>query len=268
MNKNTAYELLAQEIYQNLLNEENITVSVEHNVNIQGKSTKHQIDVYWKYKVAGIEHKVAIECKNYSKRVSIGQVRDFYSVLNDIGGTIGIMVTKNGFQKGALTFAEANGINVVILREPIDHDWKNRIKYMSTTIEAISIVVSSFKIDLDLDWVKLNFPTESLKNFEFKLSGFNNEIWIISPNGEKVKNLMQIEESLPVPKTQRSNIKHYANFENHFIETNKYGDLKIKGIEYVYDIHSTVSNLETDLTSMVKAIVKDALSNKITFIKK
>lgn len=268
MNKNTEYELLAQEIYQKLLNEENLTVSVEHNVKIQGKSTKHQIDVYWKYQVAGIEHKVAIECKNYTKRISIGQVRDFYSVINDIGGTIGIMVTKTGFQKGALTFAEANGISLVVLRELIDEDWEGRIKYISTTIEAISIEVSSFNIDLDLDWVKLNFPNEPLKNFEFRLSGFNNEIWIISPNGEKVKNLLEIEDSLPVPKDQRINIKHYEPFENHSIESDKYGQLRIKGIYFLYNVNSSISNLEFDAARMVKVILKNAINNKVIFIKK
>lgn len=268
MNQNTEYELLTQEIYQGLLDEENLTVSVEHNVNVQGKSTKHQIDVYWEYFVAGIKHKVAIECKNYSKNISIGKIRDFNSVLNDIGGTNGIMVTKVGFQKGAQTFAEANGINLVVLRDPIDEDWTGKIKIISTTIEAVSTEVLNRKIDLDLDWIKDNLPKESLKNFEFRLTGFSNEIWILSPTGEKIKNLLQIEDSLPIPKDQISNIKHYEPFENHFIEIEKYGKLRIKGIDFLYNINSTTSKFEIDGSKMVKAIVKNVLTNEMKFVRK
>lgn len=268
MNKNTEYELFTQEIYQGLLNEEKITVSVEHNVNIQGKSTKHQIDVYWEYSVAGIKHKVAIECKNYTNRISIGQVRDFNSVLNDIGGTNGILVTKIGFQKGAQTFARANGINLMVLRDPIDEDWNGRIKSISTTIEAVSTEICELKIDLDLEWIKNNFPKESLANFQFRVTGFNNEIWILSPDGKKFKNLLQIEDTLPIPKNQTKNIKHFESLANHFIETEKYGQLKIKGINFLYNVHSSKSKIEIDAAKMVKAIVKNVLTNEIKFIRK
>lgn len=63
--------------------------------------TRHQIDVYWEYEKDGQLHKVAIECKNYSKNVPIGKVRDFYGVIDDIDDLQGIMITRNGFQDGA-----------------------------------------------------------------------------------------------------------------------------------------------------------------------
>lgn len=68
MNKGTEYEKLIQEIYQDLLKKDELTTEVQHNVKIQGKATKHQIDIYWEYKIAGVHHKVAIECKNYNKK--------------------------------------------------------------------------------------------------------------------------------------------------------------------------------------------------------
>ena len=70
MNPNTEYEKFAQEIYQGLLNEERIkAIQVQHNVKLRGKSGQlHQVDVYWEYELAGVNHKVAIECKNYNKR--------------------------------------------------------------------------------------------------------------------------------------------------------------------------------------------------------
>ncbi len=71
MNQNTEYEMLAQEIYQGLIDAQGIeTIVVQHNVKLPGNSgQKHQIDVYWEYEIAGVRHKVAIECKNYNSTV-------------------------------------------------------------------------------------------------------------------------------------------------------------------------------------------------------
>src|SRR4051812_15378062 len=117
----TEYELFAKEIYAALLKEQGITVDVKHNVKIQGRSTSHQIDVYWEYRVAGVLMRVAIECKNYDSKknpVGIGKVRDFFGVLSDIGNISGIMVTKRKYQEGAMKFARTHGINLMTLYKP------------------------------------------------------------------------------------------------------------------------------------------------------
>ena len=124
MNKNTEYEKFAQEIYQGLINAEGIhTIDVKHNIKLTGKSgQEHQIDVYWEYEIAGVKHKVAIECKNYNSAVPIGKVRDFYGVLSDLTNVVGIMVTKVGYQEGAKKFADSYGINLKELRTPNEED--------------------------------------------------------------------------------------------------------------------------------------------------
>ena len=86
---------------------------------MEGKSgQKHQIDVYWEYEIAGVTHKVAIECKNYNKPIAIGKVRDFYGVLADLNNVAGIIVTKAGFQKGTIQFVREHGISLKELRNP------------------------------------------------------------------------------------------------------------------------------------------------------
>lgn len=120
MNNATEYELFTREIYQQLVDADTIKATkVQHNVKLEGKSgQKHQIDVYWEYEIAGITHKVAIECKNYNKPIAIGKVRDFYGVLADLNNVAGIMVTKAGFQKGTIQFAREHGISLKELRNP------------------------------------------------------------------------------------------------------------------------------------------------------
>ena len=76
MYNSTEYELFTREIYQQLVDADIVKATkVQHNVKLEGKSgQKHQIDVYWEYEIAGVTHKVAIECKNYSKSIAIGKV--------------------------------------------------------------------------------------------------------------------------------------------------------------------------------------------------
>lgn len=107
MNANIEYEKFTQEIYQELVNADVVkSTKVKHNIKILGKSgQKHQIDVYWEYEIAGVLHKVAVECKNYNKPIPISKVRDFYGVLSDLDNVSGIMVTKIGYQEGAKKLA-------------------------------------------------------------------------------------------------------------------------------------------------------------------
>lgn len=268
MNKNTEYEKFTQDIYQTLINEEGLTISVLHNLRLQGIATKHQIDVYWEYMIAGVNNKVAIECKNYNREISIGKVRDFHSVLSDIVNINGIMVTKIGYQKGAKEFAEKYGIKLIILREPIDEDWKGRIKTIVTNIQAISNYVTNWKLELDLNWIKNNLPIEKLKNFEFTVTGMNDKIWILDSNDNRIKNLLQLQNRLPFNENERTNLKHYESFEDGFIETEKYGKIKIKGIHFTYDIQVAKSKFMIDGAETAKAIIKDVLSGELKFIHK
>ncbi len=120
MNPNTEYEKFAQEIYQGLVDADVVkTTDVKHNVKLVGKSGQaHQIDVYWEYEIAGVKHKVAIECKNYNKAVPVGKVRDFYGVLSDLNSVAGIMVTTVGYQEGAKEYASHYGVSLKELRVP------------------------------------------------------------------------------------------------------------------------------------------------------
>lgn len=90
-NANIEYEKFAQEVYQELVNADVVkSTEVRHDIKILGKSgQKHQIDVYWEYEIAGVLHKVAIECKNYNKPVPVSKVRDFYGVLSDLNNVSG-----------------------------------------------------------------------------------------------------------------------------------------------------------------------------------
>src|SRR5688572_24009235 len=81
------YERLAQRIFQAIHDEEGlITITVQHDVQIKGRTTTHQIDVYWEFVHAGIKHIACVECKDWQAPVSQGEIIQFRGVLEDIPG--------------------------------------------------------------------------------------------------------------------------------------------------------------------------------------
>lgn len=270
MNKGTEYEKFIQDVYQSVINAEGHgTIQVKQNIKLRGKSEQeHQIDVYWEYIIAGITHRVAIECKNNSEEVSVGKVRDFHGVLNDIGNINGIMVSKVGFQSGAKTFGAYYGINLKELREPRDEDWKGRIREIG--IYPIMVVPHIKKrfIAVDEEWVKKNIVLPKNGDVSYSMGGMSEDIWLVDRNGVRLKNFHQLDQEIPVSGVQEKDLKYSFKFEDAYIVVDKFGKLKIKEIQYGYDV------IVTELESIVfqaddpKAIMRDSITGEIKFIDK
>jgi hypothetical protein len=112
------FELLVREICQQMLDQDQaLNVVVQHNVQKQGRATSHQIDVYWEFCLGGVTHKVAVQAKKWKNPIRKGDVLTFKGVLEDLPGTIGIMVASSCYQKGAVEVAEAAGIMICNLEE-------------------------------------------------------------------------------------------------------------------------------------------------------
>ena len=274
MNQNTEYEKFAQEVYQGLINADGVkTIDVKHNVKLVGKSGQgHQIDVYWEYEYVGIKHKVAIECKNYNSVVPIGKVRDFYGVLSDLNNVAGIMVTKIGYQDGAKKYADTYGIDLKELRSPNEQDWEGRVK---TIVLQMTMVLPKIKQCiplLDTDWIKANieFSKEGPKNYQLQLQGMSDELIVYDENGRPITNFHELDSKLPcLDQEVTEDIEHIYTFDNGYMDFNPLGRLKINGVKYVYDvIRQEMSPITIDAQRMVKAILKDALSGDIKFIRR
>lgn len=270
MNQNTEYEKFTQEIYQELNNAKGITTIVEHNVKLTGKSgQKHQIDVYWEYEIANVRYKVAIECKNYNRKLSIDKVNAFRGLLDDFIDVRGIMITKKGYQTGAKKIADSCGINLKELRVPNEDDDCN-----------IGEVNLSFKISrtrrlflIDEDWCKAN--NRNLSSLQDFLSFFlqQDATWmkdgylplstirdqIINEKRQIIKTINKVGNILP------QEAEHIYSFENAYIDTRELGRVKIKAIKYINSKTEETKIIGIDARNMVKAILKDALNGDIIF---
>ena len=128
--KGTEYELFVQAVYECLNRADGLSdVKIQHDVKLMGAAgVEHQIDVFWTFKLGGVDYKVAVECKDYNSHVSKEKIETFHSILHDIGNIHGIFASRMGFQSGAILYAQKYGIQLMEIRKPIDRDWEGRVK--------------------------------------------------------------------------------------------------------------------------------------------
>lgn len=268
-NENTEYEKLAKSIYETIHASEGIhTVNIQHNVLVKGKSgCEHQIDVYWEFKMAGETHRIAVECKNYSQNVSIGKIRDYFGVIHDIGNIKGILITKVGYQSGAIKFADYYGITLKELRFPTEKDWEGRTKNIHINMSIFSTPIKNRILDMDMEWIVKN---TSFKEGDKLEVGFcmNNEIKIVDIAGKEITNLYELENKLPHNWKPGTDLKHRYDFEDAYLTSPNDKPMKIKGIEYTYDVISAKQETVIEGEKIAKAILKDIKTGNITFIDK
>lgn len=117
MKAGASLESYTQYVYSRLLELNDYDgVIVSKNVKIKGKSGAiNEFDVFYQFTHLNIECKVAIECKDWKTSVSINQVRDFASKIEDVGmgQFLGVMVSKNGYQEGTEIYAKSKGITLL-----------------------------------------------------------------------------------------------------------------------------------------------------------
>ncbi|MGP8217464.1 MAG: restriction endonuclease [Bacteroidia bacterium] len=270
MNENTEYEKLTKAIYEALLKAQGIdTVQVQHNVKLAGTSKQpHQIDVYWEYNVAGVLHRVAIECKNYNKPVSIGHVRDFYGVLSDLKGVNGIMVTTIGYQHGAKEFANTYGINLKELRKPTDDDWQGRIKTINIQMNMIVPQILERTPIFDKDWLEQNKELLAKHNNQYTMQGMANEICIYNEQEEVISNFHILDQQVPPASVATTGMEHTYNFPGAYLKLEPFGKIKINGVKYRYNINVGTREIKIDGSEGVLAILKDTISGEIKFFDK
>lgn len=276
MNPNTEYELFAQEVYQQLSNYHHFGIkNVQHNKKLKGRSgCEHQIDVYWEYEKDGVNHRVAIECKNYNKPIEKGIVCAFQGVLADLNGIEGIMVTKKGYQKGAKTYAKQYGILLKELREP---------KKGETTIGEIDLHIhiekTSTLYKVDEKWAEehnINIPEYKHK---LDLISFNQDhkwsnathipVTIIDDVVRNAKGDFIIALDSLKPQIHKHPVKDFPYvlpFEDAYINSKEFGNVKILEIKYDFERDDQQNIISLDAGEFVKAILKDTLSDKTDFM--
>lgn len=141
LKQGTKYERLAALIYKVM----DANADVVHHVILRatGKESDHEIDVA--VTTGGTRRTLLIECRDRSRKVIKGEVRDFYGKLHQLNPDVGILLSPQGFTRGAVAFAKDEGIVLAEFRPVRDTDsWVEMVRieghlFMSgdPTIDAI-----------------------------------------------------------------------------------------------------------------------------------
>lgn len=132
----TRYERLAAIVFKSL-EERNVVI---HDLKMVGDSdVPHQIDVTIEHD--GSRRRVVVECKDFDisgKKVGLGILRDFRSVVEDTAPDEAIVLTCNGFTRDAQKYAKAKKIKLAILRDVTPDDLEGLIGevYIQLHIES------------------------------------------------------------------------------------------------------------------------------------
>jgi Restriction endonuclease len=202
--KNTGipYEKITKTIFEKALQRRDVdNLSVEHNAHIQGRTVKHQIDVYWRFTIAGIEYQTLVQCKDWGTNVPQSAVFTFASVLNDIPGQPrGIMIARTGFQEGAIEVAAKEKIILYTLREPSnDADWNGLVRTIRLNIEMRIPHTGSWAIDLDHEWIsaeKARLGMEPDEQINVQIDPDAGRAWTCDENGQPSQTGREIMNSV------------------------------------------------------------------------
>ena len=299
--KNTglSYELLVQGIFQAIMDQEEVAnLIVERDKTLQGKTTPHQIDVYWKFEKTGITYETIVQAKDWQSRVKKGQLIEFKGILDDLPGQPrGIFVTRSGYQKSAKTFAIKHGIilyeldelpkppGTVITRlgwaryavllksfkiQPKDPGQKPveelAMGFAITVYEPR--LTSNLKFQIDLAWLAEN-PSTGLTNQsriplpELPLL----HILLYDSNQAPIGNLETVlREEVAImseEKVSQKNVERVFATDT-FLDPAYTGNgfVKIKGVSFDVEIEQKQKPIHFNLTKFVQLVLREIPSNK------
>lgn len=111
VNSGELFESYVHYIYQTLLGSagKNITVARRADV-YDNQGNRYNIDVFYEFDVVGVHHRVAVECKDTRRPIERDDVLAFEAKVRNLSNTIGIFISRSGFQSGAKKYLEDHGI--------------------------------------------------------------------------------------------------------------------------------------------------------------
>lgn len=263
MSKNTGkpYEKLTQKIFSQIVNQNSVqNIDVQHDITLPGRTTSHQIDVYWKFEVGGLQYETVIQAKDWKNKVKKEQMLAFKAILDDLpSGTKGVFVSKSGFQSGAVEVAQAHGITLYELREPVDADWSGTITKVDIEVHLLSPYYKNLALEIDKQWIvdkKIDVKGLSAG------TAFHNNYDVVDEQKKHICYLSEIiEEFLKKVPEKETHLEKYL--DGAFIVGQEEQLLKINRISGDFGCRVYTQTIHIDIESMVGVILVDILGGSI-----
>ena len=99
-NRGDLFESYIQFIYQTLLGAQGKNISVSRGATVyDNRGNRYNIDVFYEFDVAGVHHRVAIECKDTRRPVERDDAIAFVGKISDFPSTIGVLSQGKDFSQ-------------------------------------------------------------------------------------------------------------------------------------------------------------------------
>lgn len=102
---------------------------------VDGARGTHEVDVFVTFKQHGIDCRWVVECKYWNSSVPKEKVLALQSVVDDIGADKGVLVSKKGFQSGAVKQAQKSNIFLTSLDELEEYVLEKILRLRAEMIE-------------------------------------------------------------------------------------------------------------------------------------
>lgn len=261
-NDGKEYEKFVACLQQALLNAEDVTIQKNIKIELNKKITdncgnEREFDLYWEYELGGLTYKTVIECKDYNSNISIEKIDALIGKIRDIPDLRAVFATRKGYQAGAKKKAQQNKIDLLIVREQNDSDWKDSDG--NPFIKSIHINshikmppnITKFEPFLDAEWIEENTEIDISK--PLSLSGLNNEIFIEDLDKKEKYSLYDLAGTLAPPKNKEFGVfSKKVKFDNAFIY---YKDLKLKIFAYNIEYSITSPFVDTTVIDFSKELI-------------
>ena len=222
MSNGKDYEIFVQTLQQAFLDSEQLTsqttIEIERNKRITDTcGIKREFDLYWEYELAGITYKTVIECKDYAVPVSVEKIDALIGKIRDIPDLKPVFATKTGYQSGAEKKARNNKIDLLIVREQRDTDWKDKFRELGVQMHFdIPPRITGFHPVVDREWIRRN--TNLNPTTPPTISGLNNEIFIEDLVKNETYSLFDLAHRLEsIAGNNYGDLSHSESFENAYL---------------------------------------------------
>lgn len=261
-----AYEQYVRAITEALLRAQGLqTVVVQHDIQVQGTSRSHQVDVYWEYRLGGVLHRVVINCKRYKSTVAVTDVLTLSGVLSDLPGVRGLIVSTVGFQRGAIDYARHHQIGLKIIRPPQDSDWEGRIRSFHIDFVVNQPELTSCAIDLDQEWVSANGLDRTTVVGHRTVSAATSLVRDADTGQAEDLNALWNRAVAENPTQPGATGEGTLRWGNAFYEVEGARPLKVAAIRFGW-VMRTESTQSMTVRSEPAAIVRDALAGTLLFV--
>jgi len=239
-NNGRKYEQFVASLQQALLNSDTITTKKNIQIELNKKITDNcgvvrEFDLYWEYELGGLIYKTVIECKDYNSNIPLEKIDALIGKIRDIPDLRAIFATKKGYQSGAKQKAEYNKIDLLIIREQNDSDWKDvdgnsLIKIIDIAMHInMPAQIIKFEPHIDATWVEKNTDINLSK--PLTMFGLNNEIFIEDIDRNEKYSLLDLFNKLTTLGSEKyGSFSKHEKFDKAFIY---YKDTKLKIDSYL-----------------------------------